>query len=190
MFESNARRDLVSTERRCQLKSVSLRSPHDLRFVIANRRFHCRDRFGPSQSAGIDQARAGANLAEALSALWYRRDCPSEFGLGLVFLAPGHDGDGGILQLSPPADDRSSDWLCARASIRGRISRCSRAGHSLLTRGRAFIGDRKSTRLNSSHTVISYAVFCLKKKKKKKIHTLYGQSLISITTVVRKHQVC
>src|SRR5438034_8208473 len=28
--------------------------------------------------------------------------------------------------------------------------------------------DRKSTRLNSSHTVISYAVFCLKKKKKKK----------------------
>ena len=31
--------------------------------------------------------------------------------------------------------------------------------------------DRKSTRLNSSHTVISYAVFCLKKKKQNK-HTL------------------
>src|SRR5438309_8072398 len=29
--------------------------------------------------------------------------------------------------------------------------------------------DRKSTRLNSSHSSISYAVFCLKKKKKKKI---------------------
>src|SRR5260221_9271640 len=29
-----------------------------------------------------------------------------------------------------------------------------------------FRQDRKSTRLNSSHTVISYAVFCLKKKKK------------------------
>src|SRR2546421_9132636 len=29
--------------------------------------------------------------------------------------------------------------------------------------------DRKSTRLNSSHDQISYAVFCLKKKKKKKI---------------------
>src|SRR5260221_10832156 len=28
------------------------------------------------------------------------------------------------------------------------------------------VPDRKSTRLNSSHTVISYAVFCLKKKKK------------------------
>src|SRR5438034_11603547 len=32
--------------------------------------------------------------------------------------------------------------------------------------------DRKSTRLNSSHTVISYAVFCLKKKKKKKKHKI------------------
>src|SRR5688572_31266027 len=30
------------------------------------------------------------------------------------------------------------------------------------------IQDRKSTRLNSSHSQISYAVFCLKKKKKKK----------------------
>src|SRR5256885_9289823 len=29
------------------------------------------------------------------------------------------------------------------------------------------MGDRKSTRLNSSHLVISYAVFCLKKKKKR-----------------------
>src|SRR3712207_8557676 len=32
-------------------------------------------------------------------------------------------------------------------------------------------GDRKSTRLNSSHANISYAVFCLKKKKKQKIYT-------------------
>src|SRR5947199_6643261 len=31
--------------------------------------------------------------------------------------------------------------------------------------------DRKSTRLNSSHLGISYAVFCLKKKKKKRSHT-------------------
>src|SRR2546430_8157458 len=32
---------------------------------------------------------------------------------------------------------------------------------------RARLRDRKSTRLNSSHSQISYAVFCLKKKKKK-----------------------
>src|SRR5256885_12025551 len=32
--------------------------------------------------------------------------------------------------------------------------------------GLAWHADRKSTRLNSSHLVISYAVFCLKKKKK------------------------
>src|SRR2546430_3199800 len=35
--------------------------------------------------------------------------------------------------------------------------------------------DRKSTRLNSSHSQISYAVFCLKKKKKKGIERYYRQ---------------
>src|SRR2546426_1637995 len=34
-------------------------------------------------------------------------------------------------------------------------------------------GDRKSTRLNSSHLVISYAVFCLKKKKRKRRRSDY-----------------
>src|SRR5215204_7064606 len=40
-------------------------------------------------------------------------------------------------------------------------------GWHLLARARE---DRKSTRLKSSHTVNSYAVFCLKKKKTKMIH--------------------
>src|SRR3712207_7483118 len=42
----------------------------------------------------------------------------------------------------------------------------SRRGSPRPTRGR--VQDRKSTRLNSSHANISYAVFCLKKKKKYK----------------------
>src|SRR2546426_4922675 len=37
----------------------------------------------------------------------------------------------------------------------------------LEARAKLIAEDRKSTRLNSSHLVISYAVFCLKKKKKK-----------------------
>src|SRR5260364_210511 len=38
-------------------------------------------------------------------------------------------------------------------------------------RGRDFLrADRKSTRLNSSHQIISYAVFCLKKKKIESLH--------------------
>src|SRR2546430_12364334 len=36
--------------------------------------------------------------------------------------------------------------------------------------------DRKSTRLNSSHSQISYAVFCLKKKKKSGSHVLFQYS--------------
>src|SRR5436190_18541158 len=46
----------------------------------------------------------------------------------------------------------------------------ARRKHYRIARVRA--QDRKSTRLNSSHTVISYAVFCLKKKNKKIRHYL------------------
>src|SRR3712207_7916068 len=44
------------------------------------------------------------------------------------------------------------------------------AGHGV--RGRRVRADRKSTRLNSSHANISYAVFCLKKKKKTKLRII------------------
>src|SRR5438132_9470879 len=50
---------------------------------------------------------------------------------------------------------------------RRRSTRCSTRPSS--PRARTAPPDRKSTRLNSSHTVISYAVFCLKKKKKIRI---------------------
>src|SRR5260221_1824660 len=42
--------------------------------------------------------------------------------------------------------------------------------------GRYFNRDRKSTRLNSSHTVISYAVFCLKKKKAPRQRCIYRRA--------------
>src|SRR3712207_6896432 len=49
--------------------------------------------------------------------------------------------------------------------------------HEQVLQGRhGLAGDRKSTRLNSSHANISYAVFCLKKKKTEK-HTSESQSL-------------
>src|SRR4051812_49953268 len=47
--------------------------------------------------------------------------------------------------------------------------RVVRAGGFGCTRTGGCAGDRKSTRLNSSHMSISYAVFCLKKKNRKKI---------------------
>src|SRR2546422_6131701 len=43
--------------------------------------------------------------------------------------------------------------------------------------GTSKFGDRKSTRLNSSHGYISYAVFCLKKKKKVGTHRRAATSL-------------
>src|SRR5688572_32718626 len=54
----------------------------------------------------------------------------------------------------------------------------SRSGRS--TRPPSVVRDRKSTRLNSSHSQISYAVFCLKKKKKKKKEHTLTQKKIQI----------
>src|SRR3989454_9409708 len=62
--------------------------------------------------------------------------------------------------------------ICARGSHAHRLpsARCRRLNPAAATRQARYHhrhrGDRKSTRLNSSHLVISYAVFCLKKKKK------------------------
>src|SRR5256885_7381968 len=53
-----------------------------------------------------------------------------------------------------------------------------RAGRALAQRP-----DRKSTRLNSSHLVISYAVFCLKKKKQKKA---VDRTNLSVLLVVKR----
>src|SRR5258708_19898632 len=48
--------------------------------------------------------------------------------------------------------------------------------------GHAIQGDRKSTRLNSSHQIISYAVFCLKKKKNNKLQPRDGSCYCSISS--------
>src|SRR5262245_63847967 len=58
----------------------------------------------------------------------------------------------------------------ARAARGGRRERADLGAAG--DRGSAHSLDRKSTRLNSSHLGISYAVFCLKKKKKKRTNTL------------------
>src|SRR2546427_3229206 len=54
------------------------------------------------------------------------------------------------------------------ATFDNTIVAMERSGETLTRVSRIFFGlvqDRKSTRLNSSHSQISYAVFCLKKKK-------------------------
>src|SRR5438034_8589353 len=67
-----------------------------------------------------------------------------------------------------PAGERQS----GRVPVESVVERS--AGHIKVELGHIGRTDRKSTRLNSSHTVISYAVFCLKKKKKTyKIITKY-----------------
>src|SRR5256886_3462571 len=62
------------------------------------------------------------------------------------------------------SDDGSGpERATLRAGPAGRRARCLGGEAARLD---AAAADRKSTRLNSSHSQISYAVFCLKKKKK------------------------
>src|SRR5947208_11097261 len=70
----------------------------------------------------------------------------------------------------------------SRSSSRGIrcTSRPSRAPcFTTYSAASAWFADRKSTRLNSSHQIISYAVFCLKKKKNQLLTPLY--TLLFIT---------
>src|SRR5215470_19490079 len=56
--------------------------------------------------------------------------------------------------------------------FRSRPDQFGRAPDPELRQPEDHCRDRKSTRLNSSHGSISYAVFCLKKKKKNQLHLL------------------
>src|SRR5438094_7636015 len=58
-------------------------------------------------------------------------------------------------------------WEIERRDAREHAVGALHVGIALDRRDAPHLADRKSTRLNSSHRTISYAVFCLKKKKKK-----------------------
>src|SRR5690554_7577177 len=59
---------------------------------------------------------------------------------------------------------RSTVFIHAHGILTGNQGRVG-PGNATVVYGPQTFGDRKSTRLNSSHVRISYAVFCLKKKK-------------------------
>src|SRR2546422_7603939 len=80
------------------------------------------------------------------------------------------DADGGTARVQPRPAERvpygGEDRVLRHAWVRNNCHAGASAGASV---------DRKSTRLNSSHGYISYAVFCLKKKKNKPHNTLVTQ---------------
>src|SRR2546426_5805855 len=75
------------------------------------------------------------------------------------------------IQVRHRHDETVADVLRAYGDLRGAL-----ALYMQVERERTTEIDRKSTRLNSSHLVISYAVFCLKKKKNKQKSTARGVS--------------
>src|SRR5437588_3375257 len=55
--------------------------------------------------------------------------------------------------------------ICFAGDLRSQLRERNLRHGGITREGQTLRVDRKSTRLNSSHTVISYAVFCLKKKR-------------------------
>src|SRR5260221_8332860 len=82
-----------------------------------------------------------------------------------------HDALPIYLNIAGP-EERAGEVECVQQALRRLTPQCRTCLLLQLAAGfsqreiAASCKDRKSTRLNSSHTVISYAVFCLKKKKK------------------------
>src|SRR5207247_10615344 len=88
----------------------------------------------------------------------------------------------GVLELVAQGDERVVGVVVDRVDRIRAVRRRIRSTRSTTT-------DRKSTRLNSSHEWISYAVFCLKKKKKIKslLHTAQTETTMFKSAVCRKH---
>src|SRR5256885_9823814 len=103
---------------------------------------------------------------------WSSDVCSSDLPLALASSGPtrlkrrdASNGSGAHSKIASPANCGSA----ASARSRAATPSCPSSSRTSLValRGRP---DRKSTRLNSSHLVISYAVFCLNKKKQLRHH--------------------
>src|SRR5205807_8668722 len=73
---------------------------------------------------------------------------------------------GGRTVAVSPVPCKTPDWTEQPRESQALVSWCNKQPRNILAAS-VVGGDRKSTRLNSSHLVISYAVFCLKKKNNK-----------------------
>src|SRR2546430_9836326 len=106
---------------------------------------HSWNRIGPSVVSAMKSGAASPSLSDMCPSLM--RWCLSS-GRG-AGLAPGRNADDVIREARRGVEAQH------RRGVRDEVGR----------------GDRKSTRLNSSHSQISYAVFCLKKKTTNHPHT-------------------
>src|SRR3989454_10168000 len=125
----------------------------------------------PKRSAGTNSPRPSARPRPPAAPV-------PELVRGVAMQPPGREARGVALAFDAPPRHSDLREFAERGSVERRATgreddhqrfvihrpHANAAGVSGITV--PLQGDRKSTRLNSSHLVISYAVFCLKKKKK------------------------
>src|SRR2546422_6933980 len=126
----------------------------------------------PLTMYATQSSRFGVPRHATVTPLNRRRRRPSTFASGfrlpsIVALTSGYAAPVGVTE--EPLDERRSS-LANLTSVAISVSRLRLSAKNARARPARGSGDRKSTRLNSSHGYISYAVFCLKKKKINKTH--------------------
>src|SRR3712207_1456547 len=121
--------------------------------------------------AGVELATAAA-LPEVTCTVWSNVFLLARLGRGDSVLV--HGGSSGIGTMAIQLAARAGARVLTTAGTPAKVDVCRELGadvginyreEDFAERIREETGDRKSTRLNSSHANISYAVFCLKKKK-------------------------
>src|ERR1035437_9407318 len=93
----------------------------------------------------------GGKITSVVGTMW----CAIAFAIIALVSLPGAIATGNLVTII--------SWI-AQTFLQLVLLSVIMVGQDLQARGTALIIDRKSTRLNSSHANISYAVFCLKKK--------------------------
>src|SRR5438034_7757254 len=98
--------------------------------------------------------------------------------LARIFVEVRHDAEADVVVLTGRGRAFCAggdiDWMQAAIDDPALFEETGRQAKEIVF-GQLDLEDRKSTRLNSSHTVISYAVFCLKKKKQQAHHVYVRQ---------------
>src|SRR5438874_6448402 len=112
-------------------------------------------------TARIRRARSGKDPLAQLANLYQKTsDAMVAFELAKLFESSGQNSDAAKWYSTAAARFRRAEWKSKAEEAAVRLGGSPRE---------ATTEDRKSTRLNSSHVEISYAVFCLKKKKSNKL---------------------
>src|SRR4051812_49720459 len=154
----------------------ALGAPYIAMPIFVMRRFHhggfiVRPDAGIRQPKDLEGKNVGVRAYSVTTGVWTRGIFTNEYDMDSSKVTWVVDDEEHVTSLKLPPnvvhapEGKSLQSMMASGEIQAGFTGPAGVGRAGPPIGRRLQGDRKSTRLNSSHMSISYAVFCLKKKK-------------------------